>query len=214
MYCKLTAASLFVVCCLFIPSKTARALTSDTSDASNTDQQVERLAFYPEAQLTVGIVNKKQVSNLNIGVGSLLHTTEQTTLAIIVSGEIYRVIDSTWIPSVTARIAFDYHLLPLTSNTGVHWLTTASYGEADLPVATLLQAVSGFTLSLPIGSDAYYKRTGLEIVATLGGGYDFGQRYGREFVSVGIALYNWLAISFDVSSLWKPMSPIINPGRL
>lgn len=158
-------------------------------DSSSNDIEQALLhgqSYHTTANMILGVVDGKQTVALSMGFGGYLYQTGDVGLTANIHGDVYRIIDSLWTPSITASLNFDYSLLRFGRGTIVRWITTASYGEIDLPTTTLLQGVTGIKVSMPLGSDAYYKRTGLNAVLVAGAGYDVYQKYGREFLNIGV----------------------------
>lgn len=188
----------------------------DTSSTSNDTGKasLRTRSYHSTATMMLGAVDGKQAVALSMGFGGYLYQTGDVGLTVNIHADVYRILDSLWTPSITASLNFDYSLLRFGRGTSARWMTTASYGEIDLPTRTLLQGVTGVKISVPLGSDDYYKRTGLNVVLVAGAGYDVKQKYGRELLNIGVEFSDWFCLTFDASSLWKPMSPLINLGRL
>lgn len=200
--------------CVLLHASPVRS--QDTSNSSNGTEQVSLRgrSYHSTANMILGVVDGKQAVALSMGFGGYLYQTDDVGVTVNIHGDVYRIIDSLWTPSITASLNFDYAILRIGRGTVARWMTTASYGKVDLPTTTLLQGVTGTKISIPLGSDAYYNKTGLNAILVAGIGYDVRQKYGRELLNIGVEFSDWFCLTFDVSSLWKPMSPVINLGRL
>lgn len=202
----------FLVYVVLITSLLSVAKGEDLVDTS-AQASIRDYLFQPTVVNSYGIVGSDLSSLLDAGISARIVRTKDLRLELTASAGVFRIPDTSLIGWLMAKGAFEYKLVNASELGYLSVCAAVSTGFIASDQDRMTLAVSGLKAVIELGTPSWRSKLPVDVVAVVGYGYDFHNTNQRELVNVGLQLSDLIFISFDVSSLWKDMDPLLNVAR-
>lgn len=180
---------------------------------STTQLSIRDYLFQPTVVNSYGIVNSDLSSLLDAGISARIVRTKDFRVLLTASAGVFRIPDTSLIGWLMLKGALEYQLIDQHEIGQLALCGAVSTGFIASDQDRVTLAVAGLRGVIELGSKDWRSKLPVDVVAIVGYGYNFHNSKPRELLNVGLQLSDLIFISFDVSSLWKDMDPVLNVAR-
>lgn len=187
---------------------------ASANEEQDTSGPLTDFNIYGGLHYGVGLTDKEHTDIWSGRVGVLFTVFGVPNLRLQIGVDALHVRKRNWIASTNTQIGWSPYLFE-DDRFALQWHATLGGGQADLPEEQLIQILSGIEARYDFRADErLHSNLPSYVFVVMGYGRDFCQNQNQEFLNVGISFGEWFRASFDIASLWRDASPIINASRL